>query len=200
MKRYLIFFVTLCLIVLYGCELPSNPEQPQASQKPLQPQDETEIAILSVNDMHASIDMFPKFATLVDSLRGVYPDLLLFSAGDNRTGNPVNDQYKPVNYPMITLMNQVGLDLCALGNHEWDANIVNMQHDIKRSAFPYLCANVFIPDSVDISVKPFMTMERQGVKMAVVGMIEVRHDGIPGAHPQNLTKVSFKNPREVLPE
>ena len=200
MKRYLIFFVTLCLIVLYGCELPSNPEQPQASQKPLQPQDETEIAILSVNDMHASIDMFPKFATLVDSLRGVYPDLLLFSAGDNRTGNPVNDQYKPVNYPMITLMNQVGFDLCALGNHEWDANIVNMQNDIKRSAFPYLCANVFIPDSVDISVKPFMTMERQGVKMAVVGMIEVRHDGIPGAHPQNLTKVSFKNPREVLPE
>ena len=200
MKRYLIFFVTLCLIVLYGCELPSNPEQPQASQKPLQPQDETEIAILSVNDMHASIDMFPKFATLVDSLRGVYPDLLLFSAGDNRTGNPVNDQYKPVNYPMITLMNQVGFDLCALGNHEWDANIVNMQNDIKRSAFPYLCANVFIPDSVDISVKPFMTMERQGVKMAVVGMIEVRHDGIPGAHPQNLTKVSFKNPKEVLPE
>ena len=200
MKRYLIFFVTLCLIVLYGCELPSNPEQSQASRKPQQPQGETEIAILSVNDMHASIDMFPKFATMVDSLREVYPDLLLFSAGDNRTGNPVNDQYNPVNYPMITLMNQVGFDLCALGNHEWDANIVNMQNDIKRSTFPYLCANVFIPDSVDISVKPFMTMEHQGVKMAIVGMIEVRHDGIPGAHPQNLTKVSFKHPKEVLPE
>ena len=62
---------------------------------------EAEIAILSVNDMHANIDQFPKFATMVDSLRAVYPDLLLFSAGDNRTGNPVNDQYDPVNYPMI---------------------------------------------------------------------------------------------------
>jgi len=200
MKRYLIFFATLCLIVLYGCKLPLNPERNQTLQKSQQTQGETEIAILSVNDMHASIDMFPKFAAMVDSLREVYPDLLLFSAGDNRTGNPVNDQYDPVNYPMITLMNQVGFDLCALGNHEWDANIVNMQNDIKRSTFPYLCANVLVPDSVDISVKPFVTLEHQGVKMAVIGMIEVRHDGIPGTHPMNLTKVSFRHPSEVLPE
>ena len=62
---------------------------------------ETELVILSVNDIHANIDMFPKFATMVDSLRSIYPDMLLFSAGDNRTGNPVNDQYDPVNYPMI---------------------------------------------------------------------------------------------------
>ena len=66
---------------------------------------EGEVVILSVNDMHASIDQFPKFAAMVDSLRAVYPDLLLFSAGDNRTGNPVNDQYAPINYPMIEFIN-----------------------------------------------------------------------------------------------
>jgi 2',3'-cyclic-nucleotide 2'-phosphodiesterase (5'-nucleotidase family) len=43
-------------------------------------------------------------------------------------------------------------------------------------------------------------MECHGVKMAVIGMIEIRHDGIPGTHPQNLTKVSFKHPSVVLPE
>ena len=43
-------------------------------------------------------------------------------------------------------------------------------------------------------------IENQGVKIGVVGMIELRHDGIPGAHPNNLKKVSFKNAREVLPE
>ena len=36
--------------------------------------------------------------------------------------------------------------------------------------------------------------------MAVVGMIEVRHDNIPGAHPDNLKKVSFKPAHDVLPE
>ena len=160
----------------------------------------TEIDILAVNDMHANIDMFPKFAAMVDSLRAVYPNLLLFSAGDNRTGNPVNDQYDPVNYPMITLMNEVGFDLCAVGNHEWDADVDNLRNDIKRARFPFLCANVFIPESVNLDIKPYVTFEHQGVKMAVVGMIEVRHDGIPGAHPKNLTQVSFKRAHEVLPQ
>ncbi len=160
----------------------------------------TEIDILAVNDMHANIDMFPKFAAMVDSLRAVYPNLLLFSAGDNRTGNPVNDQYDPVNYPMITLMNEVGFDLCAVGNHEWDADVDNLRNDIKRARFPFLCANVFIPESVNLDIKPYVTFEHQGMKMAVVGMIEVRHDGIPGAHPKNLTQVSFKRAHEVLPQ
>ena len=161
---------------------------------------EAEIVILSVNDMHSNIDLFPKFATLVDSLRAVYPDMLLFSAGDNRTGNPVNDQYNPVNYPMITLMNTVGFDLSAVGNHEWDGNIVNLQNDIERADFPFVCANVFIPDNVNLDIKPFVTMQRQGVTMAVVGMIEVRHGDIPGTHPDNLKQVSFKRPEVVLPD
>ena len=177
--------------------------QPQSESKQEQTSigaNETELVILSVNDMHANIDMFPKFATLVDSLRAIYPDMLLFSAGDNRTGNPVNDQYDPVNYPVITLMNEVGFDLCAVGNHEWDGNIVSLQDDIERAKFPFICANVFIPETVNLDIKPFVTMEHQGVKMAVIGMIEVRHDGIPGAHPDNLKLVSFKRPEVVLPD
>ena len=176
---------------------PENPTEHAGNQDAV---GKTEIVILSVNDMHANIDLFPKFAAMVDSLRTIYPNLLLFSAGDNRTGNPVNDQYDPVNYPMIELMNQTGFDLCAVGNHEWDGNIVNLQNDIRRANFPFLCANVVIPDTVNLSIKPFVTFENQGVKMAVVGMIEVRHDGIPGAHPDNLKKVSFKRAFDVLPK
>ena len=162
--------------------------------------DETELVILSVNDIHADIDMFPKFATMVDSLRAIYPGMLLFSAGDNRTGNPVNDQYDPVNYPMIELMNQTGFDLCAIGNHEWDANIMNLRNDIERAQFPFLCANVFVPETINLNIKPFVTRDLQGVKLAVIGLIEIRHDGIPGAHPDNLKQVSFKRPEVVLPE
>ena len=133
-------------------------------------------------------------------MRGVYSDLLVFSAGDNRTGNPVNDQYDPVNYPMIELMNRTGFNLSAVGNHEWDGNIDNFQHDIERANFPFLCANVFIPDSIKLDIKPYVILENQGLKLAVVGMIELRHDGIPGAHPDNLKKVSFKMAHDVLPE
>ena len=202
-KKKLLLVLALVAVVLFlvlrnnsheGTNTRENKETPTATQ------DETVIAILSVNDMHASIDQFPKFATMVDSLRGVCPDMLLFSAGDNRTGNPVNDQYDPVNYPMIELMNRTGFDLCTVGNHEWDGDIFNLQNDIERAKFPFLCANVFIPQTVNLDIKPFVTMNHQGVKMAVVGLIEVRHDGIPGAHPDKLKEVSFKRPEAVLPD
>lgn len=197
-KKLLLMFALLAVVLFLVLR-----NQSEDTSKPTENQSiegTTEIAILSVNDMHASIDQFPKFAALVDSLRAVYPDLLLFSAGDNRTGNPINDQYDPVNYPMIELMNRTGFDLSAVGNHEWDANVAGLQGDIGRARFPFLCANVIIPETVDLDVKPFVSFEHQGVKMAVIGMVEVGHDGIPSVHPNNVTKVSFRRHGDVLPE
>ena len=198
-KKRLLWLLVLLAVVAIIYLMPSQKESGKTAETAAAITGETEINILSVNDMHASIDMFPKFAAMVDSLRDVYHDLLVLSAGDNRTGNPVNDQYDPVNFPMIELMNRTGFNLSAVGNHEWDANVVNLQHDIERAKFPFLCANVIIPDSVKLDIKPYEIIENQGLKIAVVGMIEVRHDGLPGAHPNNLKKVSFKHGSEVLP-
>ena len=112
-KKKLLLVLALVAVVLFlllrnnsheGTDTKENKETPAATQ------DETEIAILSVNDMHASIDQFPKFATMVDSLRGIYPDMLLFSAGDNRTGNPVNAQSATANNTMIELRNRTVCD------------------------------------------------------------------------------------------
>lgn len=199
-KKRLLWILALLAVVAFIYLRPGEKESAKSIETPSSVTGDAEITILSVNDMHANIDLFPKFSALVDSLREVYPDLLIFSAGDNRTGNPVNDQYDPVNYPVITLMNKVGFNLTAVGNHEWDGNIVNLQNDIERANFPFLCANVFIPDSVKLDIKPYVVIENQGIKLAVIGMIELRHDGLPGAHPNNLKKISFRSDAEVLPE
>ena len=196
-KKRLLWLLMLLAVVAF---IYLRPGQKESAETSTAADGEVEVNILSVNDMHSNIDLFPKFAAMVDSLRGVYPDLLVFSAGDNRTGNPVNDQYDPVNYPVIELMNRTGFNLSAVGNHEWDGNVVNFQHDIERANFPFLCANVFIPDSVKLDIKPYTIIENQGLKLAVVGMIELRHDGLPGAHPDNLKKVSFKRSYDVLPD
>ena len=197
-KKLLMMLAFLAVVMILLLRHQSNESSEQTVSQPVG--DETEIVILSVNDMHSSIDQFAKFATMVDSLRAVYPDMLLFSAGDNRTGNPVNDQYNPVNYPMIELMNRTGFDISTVGNHEWDGDIENFQNDIERANFPFLCANVLIPDTVNLDIKPFVAFEHQGLKMAVIGLVEVRHGDIPGAHPDKLKKVSFKRPEVVLPD
>ena len=204
-KKRLLLLLALVAVVLFLVLRPRNDGENEQAKPAKQSENQSiggegEIVILSVNDMHASIDLFPKFAAMVDSLRTVYPDLLLFSAGDNRTGNPVNDQYDPVNYPMIELMNRTDFDLCTVGNHEWDAGVTAFHNDIERAKFPFLCANVYDFQKVGLDFKPFVTMEQQGVKMAVVGLIEIRHDGIPGTHPDRVKDVKFKNPKVVLPE
>lgn len=194
MKHIVLSVLTICLLLFCSCE--SKP----ISQHESSNVESTQIAVLAVNDIHANLDLFPEFSFLVDSLRRVYPELLVFSAGDNRTGNPVNDQAEQSHAPVIELMNEVGFDVSAVGNHEWDGGLVGFQNNIEQARFPFVCANVFIPDSVNLDVKPYVVVERQGLKVAVVGAIELRHSGIPGAHPKNFTKVSFKSASEVLPD
>ena len=79
------------------------------------------VRILSTNDMHSAIEKMPQLDAIVDSIRAIDPFVLVLSAGDNRTGNPYNDLYEPVSYPMISLMNLIGFDASGLGNHEYDS-------------------------------------------------------------------------------
>ena len=195
MKR-LFFFLSLVLASLLWANSCNFTENQHVNKK--QNSKNATIAILSVNDMHAAIDPMPKFAALADSLRQVYPDLLIFSAGDNRTGNPINDQYVPANYPMVALMNKVGFDLCAVGNHEWDGGVEALQKNIEDAQFPFLCANVIVPSEVKLDVKPYLILENQGLKIAVLGVVETRADGFPGAHPDHFTKIRFKRATDVI--
>ena len=157
-----------------------------------------DIHILAVNDMHATIDVFPQLAALIDSLRSEDPSLLVFSAGDNRTGNPLNDKYEISSYPMVTLMNMVGFNGSTLGNHEFDVH--SLSRLIGLSNFRYICANIFPSDSVDIKTIPYQIFDVEGLKIAVVGAIQLSPQGIPSTHPDNVRGINFKPAKEIIPQ
>ena len=162
---------------------------------------EQKIYIVSTNDMHANIDNFPQFAALIDSLRGVYPDLLLFSAGDNRSGNPINDRYAEPTKPMYELMNKVGFDLSTFGNHEWDGDVTGLRDVLGWANFPFVCANVYFEDSLQMpNVSPYIIIERDGLKLGVIGGIQLGPNGLPDSHPKNLGGCTFEPITDVLPE
>lgn len=160
--------------------------------------DEKVLYVVSVNDMHGNIDNFPQFAALLDTLRRQYPDLLLISAGDNRTGHPVNDRYPKPSYPMTQLMNEVHFDLSALGNHEFDIGVEGLRNVVGWSNFDYLCANAYFDDS--INVKPYKIIDYKGLKIGFIGGIQVGANGIPDFHPKYANGVSFRPIEDVLPE
>ena len=157
-----------------------------------------EIHILAANDMHATIGVFPQLAALIDSLRAEDPSLLVFSAGDNRTGNPLNDKYEISSYPMVTLMNMVGFNGSTLGNHEFDVH--SLPRLIGLSNFRYICANIFPSDSVNIKTIPYQVFDVEGLKVGVVGAIQLSPQGIPSTHPDNVRGISFKPAKEVIPQ
>ncbi|GHT32861.1 multifunctional 2',3'-cyclic-nucleotide 2'-phosphodiesterase/5'-nucleotidase/3'-nucleotidase [Bacteroidia bacterium] len=162
--------------------------------------DAREVVIMAVNDMHAAVEMFPNLGGVVDSVRAIHPDLLLFSAGDNRTGNPVNDRYSEPGWPMVDMMNILRFDASAVGNHEFDGDISGFRDLLQKSNFRYLCANMDLPDSMRLHVAPYRFFERNGIRIGVLGLIQTGPSNIPGTHPDHVKGVTFRKDIEVVKE
>ncbi len=162
---------------------------------------EREAAIFAVNDMHAAIDNFPKLAWIVDSLKTVYPDLLLVAAGDNQTGNPINDQFPEKGWPMIDLMNAVGFRISAVGNHEFDTGPEGFSNLTRKAEFDFICANVTPPATLGVKFSPYRILTLpNGLKIAFLGILQLGQNGIPDSHPDNVKGFSFRSPFETARE
>ena len=157
-----------------------------------------EVHILSVNDMHAAIDQFPRLGFVADSLRALYPDLLILSGGDNRSGDPINDMFDIPAYPMVALMNQVGFHATVVGNHEFDSNQDGLARVISLSTFPTLCANMEPDAKWQMHVKPYQKFDVGGVMVGVLGITALGSMGTPESHPIRLTDIKFMDPLETI--
>ena len=161
-------------------------------------QDKKEVHIISANDMHAAIECFPRLCFVADSLRALYPDLLILSAGDNRSGDPINDMYEIPAYPMVSLMNIVGFQASTLGNHEFDSGEEGLAKLISMSNFPYLCANIHPAAKTGIHVRPWQMFDVGGIRLAIIGVTALGPMGKPESHPDNMIDLEFSDPLQSV--
>ena len=157
-----------------------------------------QVTVLAINDMHANIDRLPQLATFVKQEREEHPELLLLSAGDNRTGNPYVDTGDIPGLQMIQLMNKLGFNASAYGNHEFDSGLEALRLCTEAAAFPFVCANVQGKDGADLPVVPYCFFERHGVRIGVMGLVETSKDGTPDVHPDRVTQLVFEHPFNVV--
>ena len=161
-------------------------------------QNRKEVHILSINDPHAAIEQFPRLGFVADSLRALYPDLLILSAGDNRSGDPINDMFEIPAYPMVALMNQVGFHATVVGNHEFDSNQYGLARLIDLGTFPTLCANMESDPKFNMHVKPYNIFDCGGVSVGVLGVTALGSMGTPESHPARMTDIKFMDPLETI--
>ncbi len=158
--------------------------------------EEKNLTVFHINDVHGRLDTFPKAAFLLEQERKKSPDILFLNAGDNFSGNPVVDQYEPRGLPIMETLNQLGLDMMALGNHDFDYGQETLGQFMKQSRFPFLCANLTIKEGNFPSPVPFVlrTM-KNGLRVAVLGLIWIDPvTGLPESHPDRLKGLQFSNP------
>ena len=160
----------------------------------------TEIQILGLNDFHGQLEEpagsggrigttnaggVEYLATHVRNLRATNPNTLFVSAGDMIGATPLlsalfHDE------PSIEAFNLMGLDYAAVGNHEFDEGVDELQrmqnggcHPVDGcqdgdgfagASFQYLAANVTYKDSGKTIFPAYAIEKFNGVKVAIIGM------------------------------
>ncbi len=167
-----------------------------------------ELVILHTNDTHSRIDPTPagnvdksvadkggyvRRATYINEERRRYPGLLLFDSGDFSQGTPYYNLFK--GEVEIKLMNAMGYDAMAIGNHEFDFGIDNMYKLFKMADFPVVCANYDFKGTIlEGVVKPYVILKRDGLKIGVFG-ISTRLEGL--VQEKNYHGIVYKEPNET---
>ena len=166
------------------------------------------LTLLYTNDTHSTV--MPLSANLDDTLkagRGGFvrrvalvgrerekdADLLLFDSGDFSQGSPFYTLFK--GDVEIGLMNRMGYDAVAIGNHEFDFGLDNMARLLRMASFPVVCANYdFSGTPVEGLVRPYVVLHRKGLKIGVFGL-SPKLDGLVSA--ENYKGVRYENPIEA---
>jgi 2',3'-cyclic-nucleotide 2'-phosphodiesterase/3'-nucleotidase len=159
--------------------------------------------ILAVNDFHGALaadDRNPGAAALAAYLKAERAKnpagTILLSAGDMFQGSP--DSNLLYGKTVVAFMNEVGFDAMVLGNHEFDWGLAVLRDRMAQAAFPMLAANIMDKNSgrrADL-VRPYIILERQGIKIAVVGF--TTPDTAVTTNPKHVEEFLFADPAAAL--
>lgn len=140
-----------------------------------------EIDILGINDFHGRLEAGGTSSPLVagaavlagavDAFRAENPDTLFVSAGDS-IGASTFTSFIQQDNPTIDALNEMGLDVTALGNHEFDQGRNDIDtRVVPRSDFPYLAANVYETGTTTPAYDEYWVTEVDGIDVGFVGAV-----------------------------
>ena len=126
------------------------------------------IAILYENDVHCAVDGYSKIAAMKAELKSSYDHVGVVSSGDFVQGDTLGAVSK--GEYIISLMNQVGYDAIALGNHEFDYRIARLEELNNLSNTKFLSCN-FAKAGEDTSYFDSYTIVSYGkIDIAYIGI------------------------------
>lgn len=149
----------------------------------LSAQQTKELYILHTSDTHSRIEPLDpsgadpdagkggvvRRATFIRQFRAEHPNTLVLDCGDFSQGTPYYNFYK--GEVEVKMMNLMGYDAMAIGNHEFDFGMENMARLFRLAQFPVVCANYEVAGTpLEGLVKPYVVVEREGLRIGIFGL------------------------------
>jgi len=166
---------------------------------------EKEIVILSINDYHGALAPAGKnvgAVKLVDALKtekAKNPEgTIIVSAGDNYQGSAMSNLM--YGEPVTAVFKEIGIELSAVGNHEFDWGTNRINKWAEDGGFTFVCTNIYdkrTNQPVDWA-EPFAIIEKDGVKVGFIGLAtpETAYKTLKA----NVVNYEFRDPVEVITE
>lgn len=144
------------------------------------------ITILATSDLHSNIWGFSfennketenngmaRVYTYVQQVRAENPNTILIDGGDTIQGTIMTDDLynkEESEHPVISAMNFMKYDAMTLGNHEFNFGLDLVKRLQTQADFPFLAANVMERSTGSLFVGDFVILDREGVKVAIIGV------------------------------
>ena len=138
---------------------------------------EFDLYIVHTNDVHARIVPsdggmgYAKFSTLVKTARAITDNVLLLDAGDTTHGTNMANMFN--GETVIRLMNMIGYDAMAPGNHDFNYGYQQLLKDVELSeeegGMKILAANILNEEGYNL-FQPYQIYDFNGFKVAVIGL------------------------------
>ncbi len=166
---------------------------------------EKEVVVLSINDYHGALASAGKnvgAAKLADAIKtekAKNPEgTIIVSAGDNYQGSAMSNLL--YGEPVSAVFKEMGIELSAVGNHEFDWGIDRITKWAEDGGFTFVCTNIYdirTNEPVDWA-EPFAIIERAGVKVGFIGLAtpETAYKTLKA----NVVNYEFKDPVEIITE
>ena len=176
LKKYIMFCL---LFTLISCNSKDNRTYPES---------EINFTIVQTTDIHGMI--FPynfitdeeentsmaQVNTYIKKLKDEGKTILLLDNGDSLQGQPTVYYYNFVatNEPHIwaEVLNYMNYDAVGVGNHDVEAGHNVYDKIVKEIEAPLICANLVDEKTKNPYFKPYTIVEKNGVKIAILGLIE----------------------------
>ncbi|HFI0634555.1 TPA: cell surface ecto-5'-nucleotidase Nt5e [Streptococcus suis] len=160
--------------------------------------DNVEAVIIHTNDVHGrileekSVIGDAKAAAIIEEERAKVENTIVVDAGDAFQGLPISNSTKGED--RANIMNQVGYDAMAVGNHEFDFGMDQAIKYKETLNFPLLSANTYVDGArvFEASTIVDKTPTIVGDEFVVIGV--TTPETATKTHPKNVEGVTFTDP------